>query len=380
MTRDTAAQVVVNGRFLGRRVTGVERYGREILRYIGSSCRVESTRRQGWMGHAWEQIILPAKLGQHSVLWSPANTGPMMIRNQALTIHDLSPLEHPEWFRAGFAVWYRFFLPMLAKRVRKVFTPSEYVKQKVIRRFGIKDVTVTPNGVDRSVFHPDAKQLSFDLPECYVLFVGTLEPRKNLNLLLQAWSEIKDGFKETWLVIVGAGGNVFKTVHLSREMERVRFLGYAEDEVLAGLYANATLFVLPSQEEGFGLPALEAMASGAPVIISDGGALPETVGEAGMKFNLECHSERSEESRAKYERFSPALHRTHDLLSKSGARVVARRTLAPQNDIQRLTSTLKECLSNADLRSALKEKGLARASEFSWQATAELVWKNLNEI
>jgi glycosyltransferase involved in cell wall biosynthesis len=336
MRHDTASQVVVNGRFLARRVTGVERHGREILRYIGNHSRVESTRRQGWMGHLWEQFLLPVKSERDSVLWSPANTGPLMVRNQVLTIHDLSPLDHPEWFRRSFAMWYRLFLPVLAKRVRKVFTPSEYIKRKIVKRFGIKNVTVTPNGVDHSLFHPGAKQAEFDLPECYVLFVGSLEPRKNLGLLLRTWNEIKEDFRETWLVIVGANGNVFQPVNLSPEMERVCFLGYVTDETLAGLYANATLFVLPSQDEGFGLPALEAMASGAPVLVSDGGALPEVIGEAGMTFCL--------------------------------SNAVA------------LNTALRECLSNDRLRSALKEKGLARAKEFSWQTTAELVWKNLNEL
>ncbi|HLO34271.1 MAG TPA: glycosyltransferase family 1 protein [Anaerolineales bacterium] len=327
--------IVVNGRFLSRRITGVERYGREILRCIGSNNRVESTPQQGWPGHAWEQLILPTRLRRHSILWSPANTGPLMISHQVLTIHDLSPLEHPEWFRASFAAWYRLFLPILAKRVRKVLTPSEYVKQKVMKRFGIENVTVTPNAVDHSIFQPGAKQTRFDLPGCYVLFVGTLEPRKNLNMLLQAWNEIKAGFNDTWLIVVGATRNVFSPVNLPCEMERVRFLGYVEDETLAGLYANATLFVLPSQEEGFGLPALEAMASGTPVIVSDGGALPEVVGEAGISFCL--------------------------------------------SNPNGLTNAMKECLSNMDLRRALKEKGLRQAKKFSWQATAELVWKDLND-
>ena len=130
MKRDTASQVVINGRFLARRITGVERYGHEILRYIGSYCRVESTRRQGWMGHAWEQLILPSKLDQHSMLWSPANTGPLLIRNQALTIHDLSPLEHPEWFKPYFSAWYRLLLPLLARRVKKIFTPPNSSSKK----------------------------------------------------------------------------------------------------------------------------------------------------------------------------------------------------------------------------------------------------------
>ena len=329
-------KVVINGRFLARRVSGVERYGREILRCMGGLFRVESTSQQGWKGHAWEQFILPTRLNQGSVLWSPANTGPLAVRRQALTIHDLSPLEHPEWFHASFATWYRLFLPILARRVQRVFTPSEYVKQKVIRRFGITEVHVTPNGVNHSLFHPGANQTRFDLPRKYVLFVGTLEPRKNLSRLLQAWDEIRLDFGEAWLVIVGASGNVFKRIHVSREMERVCFLGYVDDETLAGLYAGASLFVLPSHDEGFGLPALEAMASGAPVLVSDGGALPELVGDAGMVF---C--------------------------------------LSDPNDLK---NKLRESLRDAKHEAVFREKGLERAKEFSWPRTAEIVWKNLHDI
>lgn len=336
MRRDGTPQVVINGRFLARRLTGVERYGQEILRCLVDGTRVESTRFQGWKGHGWEQFILPTRFDRKSVLWSPANTGPIMVQRQALTIHDLSPLEHPEWFQASFAVWYRLFLPILAKRVKMIFSPSEYVKKKVIGRFGITQVTVTPNGVNRSFFHPGARQTRFDLPQNYILFVGTLEPRKNLGRLLQTWNEITDEFREMWLVIVGVSGTVFKSIHLSHATERVRFLGYVDDETLAGLYANAALFVLPSQDEGFGLPALEAMASGTPVIVSDGGALPEVVGNAGLTFCL--------------------------------------------SDQNALENTLRACLSDAGLRAALREKGLERAGTFSWQTTAEIVWKALHDI
>src|SRR6266498_238282 len=204
--------IVINGRFLTRRVTGVERYGSEILRFIGSRCRIETTRAHGLTGHAWEQFILPTKLNRHSNLWSPANTGPLMIHNQALTIHDLSPLEHPEWFRAGFTAWYRLFLPILAKRVRIIFTPSEYVKRKVLRRFGVMKVIVTSEGVDAKIFHPNTQQNRYSLPQQYLLFVGSLEPRKNLRLLLKAWNEIKRDFTDVWLVIAGAAGRVFRDV------------------------------------------------------------------------------------------------------------------------------------------------------------------------
>lgn len=329
-------KILVNGRFLTRRRTGVERYGREILRCIGGNYRTESTTKQGWQGHAWEQFILPSKVKQNSVLWSPANTGPLSVRNQALTIHDLSPLEHAEWFRPGFAAWYRLFLPLLVRRVGIVFTPSNYVKRKVIRRFGIQNVTVTPNGVDRSLFHPGAKQIRFELPASYVLFVGTLEPRKNVGLLLRAWDAIKDDFKATWLIIVGTSGSVFKALRLPHDTDRVRFLDYVDDQTLSGLYANATVFVLPSQDEGFGLPALEAMASGTPVLTSDGGALPEVVDDAGRIFCL--------------------------------------------SDFTGLTNALRDYLGDRQMRELFRERGLSRAKSFSWQTSAEIVWKSLHEL
>jgi glycosyltransferase involved in cell wall biosynthesis len=327
-------EIVVNGRFLSRRITGVERYGLETLKRFDGRCRVEKTRWNGIAGHAWEQFVLPRKLSSDSILWSPANTGPLLVQNQALTIHDLSPLEHPEWFRESFALWYRLFLPILVKRVQVVFTPSEYVKRKVTERFGISNVIVTPNGVDGSVFHPDAKN-NLDLPKKYILFVGSLQPRKNLNLVFDAWKEIKSECAKTWLVIAGGSGNVFRDVKSPQE-ERVRFLGYVSDKDLPGLYAHAECFVLPSFDEGFGLPALEAMACGTPVIVSDGGALPEVISDAGLVFKL-----------------------------------------SKQNDLK---AKLKECLSQPDLRASLQEKGLARASQFSWQTTAELIWNTLHEI
>lgn len=330
MTRD----IVVNGRFLSRRVTGVERYGREIVPLFRGRYRVEKTRSNGVAGHVWEQFVLPARMSQNSVLWSPANTGPLMVRQQALTIHDLSPLEHPEWFKFGFALWYRLFLPILAKRVQVIFTPSEHVKCKVMKKFGVEKVIVTTNAVDTSRFHP-AGQGALDVPEKYVLFVGSLQPGKNLGTLLAAWSQIKDEFPDLWLVIAGEAGTVFGKARITTN-ERVTLYGYAEEHDLPCLYARAALFVLPSFDEGFGLPALEAMACSTPVIASNGGALPETVGDAAVTFDAD--------------------------------------------DVHGLSTAMRECLRNNDLRSSLVSKGLERVNQFSWQVTAELVWNALNEI
>ena len=329
-------EILVNGRFLSRRVTGVERHGREVLSLLGDRCRLESTRANGWRGHMWEQFFLPRQMKKNSILWSPANTGPLAVENQALTLHDLGPLEHPDWFRKSFAAWYRLFLPILIRRVRVIFTPSMYVMNKIRRQFDVRNIVITPNGVDQLVFNPLAKQDKYSLPKKYILFVGTLEPRKNLPDLLQAWNEVKDEFKDIWMIIAGTYGNVFGSLHLPRNMERVRFLGHVEEKNLPGLYAGATVFVLPSIDEGFGLPVLEAMACGAPVLASNGGALPEVVDEAGIIFKL--------------------------------------------HDPNGLSSALREYLTSEQLRCSMKEKGLSRAEMFSWQSPAHILWNTLHEI
>ncbi len=330
-------EIAVNGRFLTRRVTGVERYGREILHFLPDRYRVEGPGRSlnGLMGHAWEQLVLPARLPPNSILWSPANTGPLLVGNQVLTIHDLSPLEHPEWFRSSFAAWYRLFLPILARRVRRIIVPSHYVRQKVIQRFSLSSAKVVtiPAGVDTSKFHP--VNVSKNTGR-YMLFVGTLEPRKNLSGLLRAWEEIQGKFSHISLTIAGTTGDVFGSFSYPTSTPRVHWMGYVPEESLPGLYSGAEALVLPSLEEGFGLTALEAMACGAPVIVSDGGALPEVVGDAAIIF---------------------------DLADPAG-----------------LSAAMNECLSSPALRASVREKGLRRAQSFSWKSSADLVWKELNEI
>jgi glycosyltransferase involved in cell wall biosynthesis len=208
------------------------------------------------------------------------------------------------------------------------------VKQKVMKRFGAGNVLLTPNGVDTSRFHPDAKQCTYNLPNKFILFVGSLQRRKNLHALFRAWHEIKNEYPELWLMIVGNTGTVFTTTYLPKA-ERVISLGYVSEDDLAGIYAEATLFVLPSFDEGSGLPALEAMACGVPVIVSDGGALPETVGDAGLISKIDGKDD--------------------------------------------LAKVLRECLENNDLRLALASKGLERVKLFTWQNSADSIWKTLNE-
>jgi len=323
---------VVNGRFLSRQVTGVERYAGEILRCLGEKPRIVRPRRslQGVSGHFWEQIILPSYVNRSECLWSPANTGPLRVTNQVLTLHDLSPLEHPEWFTPAFSLWYRLMTPILVQRVRHVVVSSAYMKRKIELRFALSSqrVSVVPGGVDLNRFRPDLDPPE-GVPARYLLYVGTLQPRKNLAVLLRAWNQVSHHFPDAWLLLAGGTDRNFNHLVFDKPLERVLFSGYVQDTDLAGLYAGAEVSVLPSLEEGFGLPVLEAMACGTPVIASNIGSLPEVIGDAGVLFDPNCPTE--------------------------------------------LAVQIESCLRNADVRHAYAEKGLRRVKDFSWQASAERI-------
>jgi glycosyltransferase involved in cell wall biosynthesis len=264
------------------------------------------------------------------ILWSPANTGPLKIKDQVLTLHDIGPLEHPEWYQLAFSSWYRLFLPLLVRRVTRVVTSSEFVRAKLLERFGLPGecVAVVPGGVDHRIFHQRAI-LRMEIPQRYALFVGSVQPRKNLPRLLEAWALLGDALPDTWLLIAGTGGSVYRSTSLSTP-ERVRFLGVVPDADLPGLYAGASVFILPSLDEGFGLPVLEAMASGTVVLASRAGALPEVVGDCGLFFD--------------------------------------------PMDVTEIADALHRGLRESALRESLREKGLARARQFSWDVSSAMLW------
>ena len=329
-----APDILVNGRSLTRCITGIERYTTEILRCLRDRVRVVQPHinYQGIAGHAWEQLTLPRYATPQSILWSPANTGPVVISNQVLTLHDLSPLEHPEWYRPAFAVWYRLFLPLLVRRVRCILTLSRHVRSKIIARFNLpaERVIAIPAGVDATRFNRLSSPGSLGR---YILFVGSLQPRKNISALLSAWMLIEKQHPQVSLILAGTVGRVFRQEVFSHDMQRVHFAGYVPESALPGLYAGAEAFILPSLDEGFGLPVLEAMACGTPVVASWSGALPEVVGDAGL--------------------------------------------LCDPSDPAAMAGALDEYLRDADLRHFMSERGQQRAAQFSWQASAEQVWQTL---
>src|SRR5512146_1388262 len=141
-------EIVVNGHFKGRHFAGVERYASEVLRCLGPDTKVVQppARVAGLRGQLWEQLWLPRLVEKDARLWSPANTGPLAVARQVVTIHDLSVLDHPEWYDPNVRLWYRLLLPRLVQRAEKILTVSEYSRRSILRGLSVPAdrVTVVP--------------------------------------------------------------------------------------------------------------------------------------------------------------------------------------------------------------------------------------------
>ena len=337
--------VVINTRVLCAPVTGVQRYASELLtRWNGQVNPIAPDRApHGFAGHAWEQFVLPARLNGR-LLFSPSNTGPLCVENQVVTIHDMAPFDWPQGFSPRFVAWYRFLLPRLAKRAKQTITVSEFVKERIIHHTNVPPnrVTVIPNGVSprfcpETISGLDAAIASLHLPSRhYILVVGSLEPRKNLARLFHAWARAWGRIPENlWLVVAGGSGSarVFARVQFESIPPRVFLADRVDDSKLPSLYAGALGLACVSLYEGFGLPLLEAMASGTPVLAGNGSSLPEVAGDAGILVDPE-----------------------------------------DEEDIAKGILTLVE---NSELRQALRRRGLLRARQFSWDETARRTWRVL---
>lgn len=279
-------QIVFNIRTLQAAQSGVQRYARELdERWDGSVERVHppaSVRAQGIKGHLWEQFALPAQC-RGRLLFSPGNTGPLACRRQIVTIHDASTFDHAEAFKGMFSRWYRWLLPRLARRALGVVTVSNFSRDRLCARLKISPdrVTVIHNGVTPppaiGAKAIESESLRLQLPPRFLLFVGSRDPRKNISRLLEAFARARLG--DLHLVLAGGSASrLFSDNDSARANPRIHALGHVSEQALETLYARAEGFVFPSIYEGFGLPPLEAMARGCPVLTSDATCLPEVCG------------------------------------------------------------------------------------------------------
>ncbi|MBK9052782.1 MAG: glycosyltransferase family 4 protein [Chloroflexi bacterium] len=251
---------------------------------------------------AWEQMMWPVAAAAHQLdlLHSLAFVTPVLNRRPTVvTVYDLSFMQVPE----RFPVWQRFYLTTQARRscrqARRVVTISQSGRQDVHRYFGIplERIDVVYPGVDERFTRQSAEQLATfrqanDLPQRFILHVGTLQPRKNLTFLLDVFAQLRQdpAFADLTLVLAGGKGwfyeEIFNRVQALGLTDWVRFPGYVPDETLPQWYAAAACLVFPSAYEGFGMPILEAMACGTPVIAANTSSIPEAVGEAGLLYEV----------------------------------------------------------------------------------------------
>jgi glycosyltransferase involved in cell wall biosynthesis len=285
-----SAQVAINARAAVRvRTGGVERVARELAarlpalrpeRYRVVAPRPAFAHRAG---HAWEQALLPLAARHADLILSPANTAPLADGRNVVYVHDLAPLREPAWFSPAYGAWHRFALRRIAARARLLLVPSEFVAGELHDVLGVERdrVCVVPPGVG-SELTPAAGPRPAGLEGPYVLALGTPSARKNLGLLDRLAPRLREAGLET--VIAGSGRHYLPDEPATPNPggPGARRLGYVEEADLPALYAHAAVLAMPSLYEGFGLPCVEAMACGTPVVAADRAALPEACGGAAL--------------------------------------------------------------------------------------------------
>jgi glycosyltransferase involved in cell wall biosynthesis len=345
-----AAAALYNGRFLGRAPSGVDRFAIELLAALAkldpgaappqmavprdtnielpaqlANARLMATGSRH--GQMWEQFDLP-RAARELPLVSLCNTAPAWRENQLVVIHDAATAANPANFSLAFRSWYRVLIGSLMRRARVVATVSKFSADELTRYFGRR-----PKGIE--VVYESGEQILRSAADNavierlglagrrFVLAVGNRSPNKNFSGVLQALALLDD--KDLLLVAAGgANSRVFAGAELSDP--RLVQAGFVSDGELRALYEHAQCFAFPSLYEGFGLPPLEAMCCGCPVIVSNASSLPEVCADAALYCD--------------------------------------------PTDPTTLAAQLRRVLDSPALRAELREAGLRRAAQFSWSQAA----------
>ena len=299
----------------------------------------------------WEQTLFPilVRRARIDLLHSLHYTRPVLLNcASVVTVHDMTFFLYPELHLRAKRVFFPLAIRLSGKLADVLLASSESTRLDALRLLKLppQKIITVPLGVDES-FHPvtdaallEACRSRYHLPEQFILYVGLIEPRKNLTFLLQAYSRLVSEGDAPPLVAVGRSGwmvsEVLQQIETLKLKDRVIFTGYIPAPDLPIVYNLARVMVYPSLYEGFGLPPLEAMACGTPVITSAVSSLPEHVGEAGI--------------------------------------------LVPPQDEAALTQAMRQVLGDPDLQRQLSVRGQARAQQYTWKRTAQETLKAYQQV
>lgn len=350
----------INGRFLTQKITGVQRYAREITialdrilmntnltdEYIllmpkGILEKLDlkkiSIRCCGCLsGHLWEQIELPY-YSRSGYLLNFCNCAPLIKCNQTVTIHDAAVAAIPTAYSWTFRVWYKIMYNILGGRLRHILTVSEFSAGELNRYFKIsrEKMLITYNGIEHLSNIIPNKEIIDKLHlknKQYILGVSSKNPAKNFHLILEAAKRLPN----LHFIIAGGMYNQIFAEEEYSELANVEYVGYVSDEELISLYKNAVAFVYPSLYEGFGIPPLEAMSNKCPVVVSDRASLPEICNNAAL--------------------YCDAF------------------------DVVTLLDAIKSIVQNKNLRMDLIDKGQKRIGYYSWEREARKIYDLLIEV
>ena len=342
-----------------QRVTGVQRVGREVLFALDALLADEPAGHAASLptvlapadarpptdlkrisialvgsrtGHVWEQVDLP-RYARNGILLNLCNTAPAFLKNQVVLIHDAAVFEVPYAYTIAFRSWYRVLLRILARRASVLLTVSRFSQRALARSLAVDEDrfrVVTEGSEHIQRFPADTTVLErFGLRQFrYILAVSSANPAKNFDLIVRAATELVD-LGHQLVVAGGTDTRVFNTETASRSAKLTR-VGYVTDAQLRALYENAACFVYPSLYEGFGLPPIEAMSCGCPVIVSSAASLPEVCGDAA----LYCDP-----------------HSTHELIDR-----------------------VRNLLADRALADTLRAKAREHARQYTWERSAEQIW------